>query len=411
MIIIIIVVLLLLAVVGYLVYELFLKPKGQEKITTTNSPNIRTFNPITTFRPTIFKTTTFRPTTFRPTTFKPSTIFQPTTFKPSTTFQPTTFQPTTTQSPIPTQPPIPPLYSFKTHTFTNAGAVGSTGPTLTAVRSAYSGASWAQDTTNNYLNMKTQGIQEWTVPVTGIYTIRAVGAKGGDSLDGNSGGRGIDISTTTTLNKGEIIKILVGQTGKNTDSISTGGGGGTFVVRGTQTPIIIAGGGGGGMGNQAFSSYSGVNKGGDGLSTTSGGGGGVPNGYPTTLISPGKDGNGATTTVPNGTGMGGQGGGLLSDGTNNPSEPSGKGFINGGQGGSPTGGFGGGASGYNNGPGYNAGGGGGYSGGAGGFYNTASNPSIDWRIPSGGGGSYAISTMTNNGATNTGQGSVTITLQ
>ena len=61
MIIIIIVVLLLLAVVGYLAYELFLKPKGQEIITTTISPNIRKFNPITTFRPTII----MQPTTVK----------------------------------------------------------------------------------------------------------------------------------------------------------------------------------------------------------------------------------------------------------------------------------------------------------------------------------------------------------
>jgi hypothetical protein len=303
---------------------------------------------------------------------------------------------------LPTTIKIPMLYEFKTHTFTTAGKSGPIGPTLSDVKKAYSSVSWTQN--SDFLNMKIQGIQEWKVPATGNYTIRAAGAKGGDSLDNFSGGKGIDISTTTTLNKGEIIKILVGQMGINTDTISPGGGGGTFVVREIKTPIIIAGGGGGGMGNQYFSSYSGSNIGGSGLKTTSGGGGGVPISLPNTIISPGDNGNGATTTVPTGTGMGGQGGGLLSDGTNLQYEPSGKGFINGGLGGGFTGGFGGGASGYIQSPGHNTGGGGGYSGGAGGYYN----PSISVRIPSGGGGSFAISTITDNGYNNS-NGFVTIT--
>jgi hypothetical protein len=42
-------------------------------------------------------------------------------------------------------------YIFTLHTFTNAGATGRTGPTLSAVRSEYSSASWAQN--NNYLSM------------------------------------------------------------------------------------------------------------------------------------------------------------------------------------------------------------------------------------------------------------------
>jgi hypothetical protein len=41
------------------------------------------------------------------------------------------------------------LYPFTTHTFTNANAVGKSGPTLEAVRNAYSSASW----TTSYLNM------------------------------------------------------------------------------------------------------------------------------------------------------------------------------------------------------------------------------------------------------------------
>lgn len=32
---------------------------------------------------------------------------------------------------------------------------------------------------NTYLNMTTNGIQEWTVPVDGIYQIEVAGAEGG----------------------------------------------------------------------------------------------------------------------------------------------------------------------------------------------------------------------------------------
>ncbi len=142
----------------------------------------------------------------------------------------------------------PGLYTYTGHTFTNAGTTGRTGPTLSAIRSAYSGVSWAQDTTNNYLNMTTQGIQLWTVPQTGSYTFRAIGA--GAEYANSNGGQGIDITTTTTLTKGEVIKILVGQ--KGSIVTSGGGGGATFAVKNDGTPIIVAGGGGGAYNSETF---------------------------------------------------------------------------------------------------------------------------------------------------------------
>ena len=57
----------------------------------------------------------------------------------------------------------PPLYDFTTHTFTNGTATGRYGPTLSDVRSQYSGASWAQD--NAYLNMVIQLIQHIVVVI------------------------------------------------------------------------------------------------------------------------------------------------------------------------------------------------------------------------------------------------------
>ncbi len=91
------------------------------------------------------------------------------------------------------------------------------------------------------------GIQQWTVPYSGDYTIEALGAAGGyDTFSAQYRGRGVRMIGTFSLYQGEIIQILVGQEGGiNSKSYSSGGGGGTFVVRGSSTSLIIAGGGGG----------------------------------------------------------------------------------------------------------------------------------------------------------------------
>jgi tripartite motif-containing protein 56 len=281
-----------------------------------------------------------------------------------------------------------PLYAFTQHTFTNASATGRTGPTLSAVRSAYTGVSWAQN--NSYLSMTgDNGIQLWTVPVTGNYIIRAVGAAGfiGPGL---SNARGIDIQTTTTLIKGEVIKILVGQRGswQGTYTYMGSGGGGSFVVRENSTPIIIAGGGGGTGGGGGSYVVSDASKETDGMNGSG------------NIDSYGTNGGGGKG------GQGSGGGGFLQGGfagINNSIPPSS--FLTGGvgglaTGGSGAGGFGGGGyahdtSGFQTG----GGGGGGYSGGGGGTDNQ----------PGGGGGSFAISALTVNGY-NTGHGYVTITL-
>ena len=53
-----------------------------------------------------------------------------------------------------------------TVTFTNAAANGSTGPTQAQVNTAYDGT-----TLDDAVTINTTGIQEWTVPATGTYTI------------------------------------------------------------------------------------------------------------------------------------------------------------------------------------------------------------------------------------------------
>ena len=125
--------------------------------------------------------------------------------------------------------------------FTNLNATGRYGPTT--LGSHYTGQDHdGQVTLSN-------GIQQWTVPYTGDYKIRAIGAAGGYDSYPNSPqyrGRGARIVGEFRLKEGEVIQILVGQEGGiNKRNESSGGGGGTFVVRGTDTPLIIAGGGGG----------------------------------------------------------------------------------------------------------------------------------------------------------------------
>ena len=137
--------------------------------------------------------------------------------------------------------------SATTLTFHNAGATGREGPTQAQVNSAYSGTDLDGKVTIN-----TQGIQEWTVPVTTSYTIQAKGAQGA-----YGGGHGATITGTFDLTQGDVIKIAVGQMGVNGSAAEFpglvhtggGGGGGTFVIKApystNSSVLVIAGGGGG----------------------------------------------------------------------------------------------------------------------------------------------------------------------
>jgi tripartite motif-containing protein 56 len=109
--------------------------------------------------------------------------------------------------------------------FTNLGASGRFGPT--SLGSHYVG--------KDHDNMVTvrNGTQFWTVPCTGKYEIKTVGAAGGYDIYGSAArGRGAYMRGEFELNKGDVLKILVGQEGGiNSRSQSSGGGGGTFVAR------------------------------------------------------------------------------------------------------------------------------------------------------------------------------------
>lgn len=142
---------------------------------------------------------------------------------------------------IPAPPVVvpPDLYAFTDATFSPGGAVNKTGPTLSQARTGLTGTGvsvWKNDTL--YFNTS-GGIQLWTVPADGDYRIETWGASGG-GYGSAIGGYGSRMRGDFTLTSGDVIKILVGQTG----GASYGGGGGmTAVATNTNTPLIVSGGG------------------------------------------------------------------------------------------------------------------------------------------------------------------------
>ena len=279
------------------------------------------------------------------------------------------------------------VFSFssyaQTYTFTNCAATGKYGPTQGQVNAAYT----SPNTLTGAVTINTQGIQEWTVPTTGIYQIEVTGAQGGSNPNpGNNGGYGAKMIGDFNLTAGQVIQVLVGQVGGDSTTYY-GGGGGSFVVTSTNTCLIAAG-GGGGAGGSAGGPGVDASTGLDGLPGLSGGAGGV-------------NGNGGTCDG----GNGGAGGGFSTDGISNSTfcTPSGIAFLNGGTGGQCNthlpGGFGGGGPAWHTTG--NGGGGGGWSGGG------TSSASY---VGGGGGGSLNTGTnQTNTAGLGTGMGSVVIT--
>lgn len=128
-----------------------------------------------------------------------------------------------------------------------------TGNSLATLLSIYindKNYSWLTNT--SYYNVVTAGIQQWTVPFTGVYRFKVAGAKGGGWWAGsaNNGGLGAILSGEVFLTRGTVVNIVVGKTGASSgDSVTGGGGGGgTFVYTGAigGTGLLFAAGGGGG---------------------------------------------------------------------------------------------------------------------------------------------------------------------
>ena len=300
------------------------------------------------------------------------------------------------------------LYSFSSHTFTNAGQTSRTGPTLAQCRAAYSSASWAQNTTNNYLNMVTQGIQEWTVPKSGLYNMTVAGSIGGTSYVTKGSGVVLNF-TNVSLISGDKLYIVVGQNGVN-----SGGGGASWVFYNNRSTLwFVAGGGGGGAtnsyngpgssrtpglngtvattGNDGRSDNSNTRAG--GLKGTNGSGGQGASGGNGSGSAGGSGIGGASSTSNWNTGGGGGGSSGVATST----------FL-GGDGPRP-GGFGGGGAGGGSDWGTGGGGGGGYNGGGAGAGGNSNN---DAGGGGGGGGSYYIISPSST-AFNASVGYVTIT--
>jgi len=212
--------------------------------------------------------------------------------------------------------PAPNLYNFTSATFTSGGQTGSSGPSLSQMRSGVGNPSWA----NTYLNQGNYtGYQDWTVPQTATYRIAAFGG-GGYSGNGTAG-FGCRMQGDFSLTQGEIITIVVGHNGYGGSSYG-GGGGGTFVVRkSNNTPLVIAGGGAStspwsssrvdGSINRR-SSNKGDGQGGTGRG--SGGGGGFFSAGNSGIYSAGQGFNSGLTAGSTCNGIGGFGGGSGTDG-------------------------------------------------------------------------------------------------
>jgi VCBS repeat-containing protein len=280
-----------------------------------------------------------------------------------------------------------------TYTFTNAGVTGRDGPTQAQIDSNYTGTNLENNVTIN-----TRGIQEWTVPADGNYSIEALGASGGNGIIGSSGGTilnsglGAQMEGHFELSQGDVLKIIVGQSGKSqtNNSGGGGGGGGSFVVKNGNALIVAGGGGGAGGRTNQHGVNANITTSGNQTSDGTASGGQSGQGGP---------GGGSTW------GAGGGGGFLTNGGNGGSSATGGLAFSNGAVGGAASstypsiGGFGGGG-----GVGYSGGGGGGYSGGAGGPENS--------QYPGGGGGgSYNAGSDQNNSiTTSSGHGKVIIRL-
>lgn len=288
------------------------------------------------------------------------------------------------------------LYNFSSFTFTNGTQTGRNGPSLANLLSAYN------TTANPWLNVTdfftaTDGFQYWTVPKTGVYRIKLRGANGvpaTNTFTACEGGQGIILTFDVTLQKSEIIEILIGQSG--TVATNDGGGGGASAILKSpyNTNGSILGIAGGGGGRRASSTGVGI----PGASYTTYGGYGTRNGTNSGASASGIVANGPSTnaswtptaaTLSQGgpaanSNYGDGGAGFLGNGFNDGFSSTVAQALTGTAVGGfsavgADGGFGGGADGAGQ---SGGGGGGGYTGGSGG--HTA-----------GGGGSYASGDASN----------------
>ena len=136
--------------------------------------------------------------------------------------------------------------------FSSCGCKGQNFPTQEQVNEIYNEKGYEVNVVN--------GIQEWIVPYSGIYTIEASGASGISNCSQYNGGKGAFVKSKFALNKGSILYILVGQQGEipSNGFFGGSGGGASFIAKKDVTsdyylnpyrvnvkPLLIAAGGGG----------------------------------------------------------------------------------------------------------------------------------------------------------------------
>lgn len=262
-----------------------------------------------------------------------------------------------------------------TYSFSNCGQTGTSGPSQAQCNSSYGLGVVSVNS----------GVQSWTVPASGNYTITVAGGQGGipNGVGQNNRGPGAIVRASFALSAGTQLNLVVGQeanqnTQGNTANGGGNGGGGSFVwINGQNLPLLVGGGGGGG-------------------SIINGGSAQFHPGKPGNLA---PDGSMAWNNDP-------------VHGTNgNSASAGGKGWnamvVNGftgiaGNGYGQLGGFGGGGPDKAGGD-HAGGGGGGYSGGGGAWmWNNTGSGNSDGRNGGGGGGSYIHSSGINP-ATSSGQ--------
>lgn len=132
-----------------------------------------------------------------------------------------------------------PLFPFTSHTFTNAGAQGREGPSQSQINSSYPTVI-AQNTTQSGA-----GVQGFTIPSTGTYTMVGYGACCYDAQS-----KAARIQANRIFNQGDVIKIIVGQRGQQ-GQYNNSGHGGTWVFFNDDDvlPVLVAGGAGGASAN------------------------------------------------------------------------------------------------------------------------------------------------------------------
>ncbi len=216
---------------------------------------------------------------------------------------------------------------------------------------ATAGAAQAQTTTNFAY---TGGTQTYTVPA-GITKLNVVatGGGGGGNRGNNKGGLGAVVQATVTVVPGEVLTVVVG--GRGVDSNSNGGqgvsGGGAGGYNGGGTGAYTGGGGGGatdlrratasGSTGDYFTSRNALLVAGGGGAADSGpagGAAGTPNGGNGVSGQGGPAGQGATTTALGGGYLGSNGTGGNCN-PNNFNAAGGGGYYGGGGAGGPAGSF------------------------------------------------------------------------